>query len=163
MGYIIDFFVAYVDMFVDMAMYIMIGLLVAGILNVYVKRARIYALLGKKSFGSVIKASVIGVPLPLCSCGVVPTAIELKKGGASNGAVVSFLISTPQTGIDSIIGNLFNDGASYGDFPSDCSIFLWNLRWACVQCFLLKKMRLMPVKLKLIHAAVVVKARIVLA
>ena len=53
--------------------------------------------------GSVAKAVVLGVPLPLCSCGVIPAGLGLKKDGASDGASVGFLISTPQTGVDSIL------------------------------------------------------------
>ncbi len=93
----------FIDVFIDMSFYIMLGLLFAGILHEYVPREKVLKHLGKDSFSSVVKASAVGVPLPLCSCGVVPTAIELKKDGASNGAVTSFLISTPQTGIDSIL------------------------------------------------------------
>ncbi len=92
-----------VDMFVSMAPYIMLGLLFVGILHSYIRKQTILKHLGHTSFWSVVKASIIGVPLPLCSCGVVPTAVQLKKDGASDGAVVSFLISTPQTGVDSIL------------------------------------------------------------
>lgn len=92
-----------VDVYIDMAPYMVLGLLFVGLLHTFVPRERLLQLLGRNSAGSVIKAALIGVPLPLCSCGVVPTAIELKKDGASNGAVLSFLTSTPQTGIDSII------------------------------------------------------------
>lgn len=102
MDYISSFVHSFVDMYIDMSFYIMIGLLVVGFLNTYVKREKILKHLGTDKFSSVIKASLAGVPLPLCSCGVVPTALELKRGGASNGAVISFLISTPQTGVDSI-------------------------------------------------------------
>lgn len=93
----------FIDMFISMSFYIMLGLFFVGLLNVYVNKEKILKHLGKDKFSSVVKASVIGVPLPLCSCGVVPTAVELKKSGASNGAVTSFLISTPQTGVDSML------------------------------------------------------------
>ncbi len=90
-------------LFVDMAFYISIGLLFTGILKIFVKKDVILKHIGKKSTSAVVKASVFGVPLPLCSCGVVPTALYLGKNGGSKGAVVSFLTSTPQTGVDSII------------------------------------------------------------
>ncbi len=90
-------------LFVDMSFYIVIGLLLTGALNAFVDKDFILRQVGKKSVGSVVKASVFGVPLPLCSCGVLPTALYLGKNGASKGAVVSFLTSTPQTGVDSII------------------------------------------------------------
>ncbi len=59
--------------------------------------------LGKSSFSSVLNATIFGIPLPLCSCGVLPAGISLHKNGASKGASVSFLVSTPQTGVDSIL------------------------------------------------------------
>ncbi len=91
------------ELFVDMSFYISIGLLFTGILHAFVKKDVILKHIGKKNTSSVVKASVLGVPLPLCSCGVVPTAIYLGKSGGSKGAVVSFLTSTPQTGVDSIV------------------------------------------------------------
>ncbi len=91
------------DLFVDMSFYIVIGLIFTGLLHAFIKKDAILKHIGKDSTASVVKASVIGVPLPLCSCGVVPTAMYLGKSGASKGSVVSFLTSTPQTGVDSII------------------------------------------------------------
>mgnify|MGYP006281947723 CR=1 FL=1 len=81
---------------------LVLGLTIAGILHVFVKRERIFQHLGKPGFFSSAKAALIGVPLPLCSCGVLPAALSLKRDGASSGAVTSFLISTPQTGVDSV-------------------------------------------------------------
>ncbi len=91
------------DLFVDMSFYLVIGLIFTGILHVFVNKEMILKHVGNNTTGSVVKASVVGVPLPLCSCGVVPTALFLEKSGASKGAVISFLTSTPQTGVDSII------------------------------------------------------------
>ncbi len=91
------------DLFVDMSFYIVIGLLFTGLLHSFVNKDAILKHIGKNTMGSVVKASVLGVPLPLCSCGVVPTAMYLGKSGGSKGAVVSFLTSTPQTGVDSLI------------------------------------------------------------
>ncbi|MBN2460790.1 MAG: SO_0444 family Cu/Zn efflux transporter [Candidatus Cloacimonetes bacterium] len=85
------------------APYLMFGLAIAGILHVFFKKDFIIRHLGKNNFWSVLKASLLGVPLPLCSCGVIPTAMYLRRKKASRGATLSFLISTPQTGIDSII------------------------------------------------------------
>jgi len=82
--------------------YIMFGLLAAGLLYVYFPEEKVQAMLGRKSLGSVLKASLLGIPLPLCSCGVIPAAIALRRRGASRGATASFLISTPETGVDSI-------------------------------------------------------------
>lgn len=80
-----------------------LGLFIAGLLHVFVKKDRIFRHMGKPGAGSAVKASLIGIPLPLCSCGVLPAALSLRKEGASRGAVVSFLSSTPQTGVDSIL------------------------------------------------------------
>jgi len=96
------FFDSLIHTFLAMAPYMMFGLFFVGLLKIYVNKRLVLKTLGKDNFASVVKASIIGVPLPLCSCGVIPTAVELKKDGASDSAVSSFLISTPQTGIDSI-------------------------------------------------------------
>jgi len=85
-----------------MSIYLLSGFLFAGILHVFLSTKTIAKHLGKSSYGSVLKASLFGIPLPLCSCGVIPAAMSLRKEGASQGAVLSFLISTPTTGIDSI-------------------------------------------------------------
>ncbi|MFR9503014.1 MAG: permease [Rikenellaceae bacterium] len=90
-----------------MSPYLLLGFFVAGVLHVYIPKSTFSRYLSKKGFKSVFLSALFGVPLPLCSCGVIPTAMSLKKEGASNGATVSFLIATPQTGIDSIL-------ASYG-------------------------------------------------
>ena len=85
-----------------MSAYILFGFLFAGIIHIFLSTEKIAQHLGKGNFASVIKASLFGVPLPLCSCGVIPAALSLRKGGASIGAVLAFLVSTPTTGIDSI-------------------------------------------------------------
>jgi uncharacterized membrane protein YraQ (UPF0718 family) len=90
------------EILLDSGAYFLFGLLVAGLVNAFVSSASIAERLGGRSFKSVFMASFLGVPLPLCSCGVVPTALSLHDRGASKGAAVSFLISTPETGVDSI-------------------------------------------------------------
>ncbi|MBQ6742618.1 MAG: SO_0444 family Cu/Zn efflux transporter [Bacteroidales bacterium] len=86
-----------------MSPYLLLGFLIAGVLHVFVPK-RFYArYLSRNNKLSVLWAALLGVPLPLCSCGVIPTAVGLKNEGASKGAVASFLIATPQTGIDSIL------------------------------------------------------------
>ena len=84
------------------AFYILFGLLVGGLLKTFLSPAYVAAHLGKGRFSSVFKAALLGIPIPLCSCGVLPAAATLKKQGANNGAVTAFLISTPESGIDSI-------------------------------------------------------------
>lgn len=86
-----------------MSPYILLGFFLAGIMHTFVPAALYHKYLGRKSFRSVLNAAILGIPIPLCSCGVIPTAMSLKKEGASKGATVSFLIATPQTGVDSII------------------------------------------------------------
>lgn len=90
-------------MFLEMSPYMLLGLLFVGVLHLVVTKEMVSKYIGKNDIWSVFKASLFGVPLPLCSCGVIPTSVFLNKNGASKGATVSFLISTPQTGIDSII------------------------------------------------------------
>lgn len=101
--YIIQFFDALYTLGLEMAPYLLLGFLFAGILKVYFPNHLIYKTMGKNNTRSVINAAILGVPLPLCSCGVIPTGISLNQNGASKGATVSFLISTPQTGVDSIL------------------------------------------------------------
>lgn len=105
-----------VFMFVEMAPYIVLGLIFVGLLNLFINKELIARQIGEKSFISNLKAALFGIPLPLCSCGVVPGAVYMAKNGASKGATVSFLISTPQTGIDSII-------ATYGMMGPVFAIF----------------------------------------
>lgn len=82
---------------------LLLGLFIAGLVHVYVPAAAIHKRLSRPDLASTVRASVLGVPLPLCSCGVIPTALGLRRAGASPGATTSFMISTPQTGVDSIL------------------------------------------------------------
>lgn len=85
------------------AMYMLLGLVIASILRIYISDRFIVSHMGGNTLGAVLKASLLGLPLPLCSCSVLPIATSLKKSGAGNGPVVSFLSTTPMTGVDSII------------------------------------------------------------
>ena len=91
------------DLINSMAPYLLLGFLLAGLMHAFVPANLYRRYLGGDSFRSVLNAALLGIPLPLCSCGVIPTAMSLRKEGASKGATVSFLISTPQTGVDSMI------------------------------------------------------------
>ena len=92
------------DIFAEAAPYLFLGFGIAGLLHALVPDEKIVAFLGTSAgkVRSVVNAALAGIPLPLCSCGVVPTAISLQKRGATRGATVSFLISTPETGVDSV-------------------------------------------------------------
>ncbi len=87
----------------EMSPYLLLGFLFAGILRVVFPKRIITRYMGKRNFRSVLNASLLGVPMPLCSCGVLPTGIGFYKNGASRGSTISFLISTPQTGVDSML------------------------------------------------------------
>ena len=85
-----------------MSPYLLLGFGFAGLLHAFVPTRLYRRYIGENNFRSVVWAALIGIPLPLCSCGVIPTAVSLRKEGASKGATTSFLIATPQTGVDSI-------------------------------------------------------------
>ena len=91
---------------VEMSPYLLFGFLVAGILSVLISQRSVETHLGGKGVWPLVKASLFGIPLPLCSCGVIPVSMSLHKHGASKGSAISFLLSTPQTGIDSILVTL---------------------------------------------------------
>jgi len=91
------------ELFLEISPFLLFGFLFAGLLHGFINRDKIFAHLGERTWLSVIKASLFGVPLPLCSCGVIPVAYSLRKSGATKGATLSFLISTPTTGVDSIL------------------------------------------------------------
>lgn len=98
-----DFLNEFIGILNMMSPYLLLGFLVSGLLHVYAPSSLFQKHLAGNNMKSVFWASLIGVPLPLCSCGVIPTAMSVKNEGASHGATVSFLISTPQTGVDSIL------------------------------------------------------------
>lgn len=87
----------------EMSPYLLLGFLLAGVMHVFVPSTLYSRYLSGGNFRSVLYSALFGIPLPLCSCGTIPTAMSLYREGASKGATVSFLIATPQTGVDSII------------------------------------------------------------
>lgn len=95
--------ISFLNILNEMSPYILLGFLIAGVLHVFVNEATLTRHLSGNGWRSVVKAAAIGVPLPLCSCGVLPTAVSLRRQGASKAATTSFLIATPQTGVDSIV------------------------------------------------------------
>ena len=102
-----------INLFVEISPYLILGFLVSGFLFIFTSKEMVVNNLGKPGFVSVSKASLFGVPMPLCSCGVIPVATSMHNRGASKGATLSFLISTPQTGIDSILLTLNQMGLQF--------------------------------------------------
>jgi len=100
----------------EMAPYLLLGFLVAGVLSAFVPPDLVERHLGGKGWRSVLKSSLFGVPLPLCSCGVVPVAASLRRHGATRGATTAFLLSTPQTGVDSVLVTLGLLGPAFAVF-----------------------------------------------
>lgn len=86
----------------ESSVYILFGLLISGLLRVFLSPHSVAKHLGRGRFRSVFKAALLGIPLPLCSCGVLPAAAGLRRQGANKGATAAFLISTPESGVDSI-------------------------------------------------------------
>lgn len=101
-NFLFELLVASWWMLAEMAPYLLLGFVIAGLLSAFISPQWIERHLGGSRFGQIFKASIFGVPLPLCSCGVIPVAASLRRHGAGKGATTAFLLSTPQTGVDSI-------------------------------------------------------------
>lgn len=106
---IVEYFQILWFLLVSVSAYILLGLIFVGIMHLYITEDWIKKHLGGEGWKSVLKAAIYGIPLPLCSCGVIPLATSLHRSGASKGSVTSFFITTPMTGLDSIF-------ATYGVF-----------------------------------------------
>jgi len=92
----------FLALFMESAPWLLLGLFVAGVMHELVPVSFLERHMGSNSIGSISKAAVIGAPLPLCSCGVIPAALGLRRSGASKSSTISFLVSTPETGVDSV-------------------------------------------------------------
>lgn len=90
------------NLLIESAPWLLIGYLLAGIIKQVIPSEWVHKQLATPGFLSIVKGAFIGAPLPLCSCGVIPTALAVRKAGASKGATSSFLVATPETGVDSI-------------------------------------------------------------
>ena len=101
--WLIDIPVSFWTILGEMAPYLLFGFFAAGLLGIFISPKFVERHLGGRSIWTVVKASAFGVPLPLCSCSVIPVATSIRRHGASKGATTAFLISTPQTGVDSIL------------------------------------------------------------
>ena len=103
MDFIITFLKDFAVILGEMSPYLLLGFFFAGLLNAFIPKQRIEKYFNGSPLRSSVLASLFGIPLPLCSCGVIPTGTAFYKNGASKGGTISFLISTPQTGVDSIL------------------------------------------------------------
>jgi len=124
MDFLPDFLNNFFKLLDAMSLYVVLGLLVAGILKQLIPDNFVSSHLGKDSTMSVVKATLFGIPLPVCSCSVIPLAQGLKKEGASKGAVQSFLISTPITGADSILATFSFFGLIFTIFRLISSVII---------------------------------------
>ena len=127
-----DYVNAFVSMLNGMSPYLLLGFFIAGVLHAFVPSAIYSRYLAGTGLRSVATAAAFGIPLPLCSCGVLPTAVALRRSGASRAASTSFLIATPQTGVDSIAATYSMMGQvretfKYGFFDMMQSIGRWLL------------------------------------
>jgi len=93
----------FTELFLSSAPWLLLGLVIAGLLKEFVPMTWMQKQLGDHGVKSTVKAALLGAPLPLCSCGVIPAAISLRRSGASKAATTSFLVSTPETGVDSVV------------------------------------------------------------
>ena len=101
-NYLILFALEIWSLFIQTAPFLLLGMLFSGLIYIFVDNKLILKHIGSKNISSIFKSTILGIPIPLCSCGVIPVAATLRDSGASKGSTVSFLVSTPQTGIDSI-------------------------------------------------------------
>lgn len=92
----------FIELFLDSAPWLLLGLVLAGMLKMFVPMAWMHKQLGGSGVKTTVKAALLGAPLPLCSCGVIPAAVGLRRSGASKAATTSFMVSTPETGVDSV-------------------------------------------------------------
>ena len=102
MEFLVQVMVESWHLLMESSVYVLFGIVAAGLLRVFLSPDSVARHLGRGRFTSVFKAAFLGIPVPLCSCGVLPAAVSLKKQGANSGATTAFLIATPESGVDSI-------------------------------------------------------------
>jgi uncharacterized membrane protein YraQ (UPF0718 family) len=124
MELILEFVLNFLKLLDAMSIYVIVGLFIAGILKQLIPDDFISSHLGSNSTTSVVKATLLGIPLPVCSCSVIPLAQGLKNEGASKGSVQSFLISTPITGVDSILATFSFFGLIFTIFRVVSSVII---------------------------------------
>ena len=100
----IEYLFATWELLARLAPWLLFGFFLAGVISMYLRRSTVVRILGKPGIGSIVRATLVGVPMPLCSCGVIPVAAAIREKGAGRGATAAFLASTPETGVDSFFG-----------------------------------------------------------
>ncbi len=100
---LLNFFQNFWQFYTEVAFYLVLGFLIAGVLHFFFPEKIVREQLGKGNIWSVLKATIFGIPVPICSCGVIPVAQGMRRSGASKGASLSFMITTPQNGADSFL------------------------------------------------------------
>jgi len=153
-----EFLISFWTLTLVMAPFIIAGLFIAGILHEVVPFNFIKKHLGRNDISSVIKSTILGIPLPVCSCGVIPLAASLKKEGASKGAVLSFLISTPITGIDSILATFGIFGPFFTFYRVGTSVIIAFVSGILSNIFEKKEPKFKAVALKNISLEPLVKS-----
>ncbi|MBF0445447.1 MAG: SO_0444 family Cu/Zn efflux transporter [Magnetococcales bacterium] len=98
----LSFFETFLDLALDTAPWLLLGLLATGLVKAWIPESAVSRWIGGRGILPIIRGALIGAPLPLCSCGVIPMAVGLRRNGASKPATVAFLVATPETGVDSI-------------------------------------------------------------
>jgi uncharacterized membrane protein YraQ (UPF0718 family) len=121
---LLEFLTNFWELLASIAIYILLGVLLAGVFKYFLPETFIKNHLGSKGFMANIKAAIIGIPLPLCSCSVIPFISSLKKSGASKSAIQTFLISTPITGADSILATYGVMGWLFTAYRTVSSVFI---------------------------------------
>ncbi len=124
MSLTLEFVMNFLKLLDAMSLYVILGLGIAGVLKQVVPDNFVSSHLGKSSTSSVLKATIFGIPLPVCSCSVIPLAQSLRKEGASKGSVQSFLISAPITGVDSILATFSFFGLIFTAFRIISSLII---------------------------------------
>jgi len=142
----IDYLQNFIALFTESAPWLLLGLLIAGFMKWVVPMEMLERHMGNNRFISIVKAALIGAPLPLCSCGVIPAAIGLRRSGASKSTTVSFLIATPETGVDSISVSYALLGPFFAIIRPISAIFTAIYAGVIVKYFALDEQKTLPSK-----------------
>lgn len=102
MEWLIALVAATLGLALDAAPWLLLGLVLAGLLKAFLPEAWMVRWVGGEGVVAVVRAALVGAPLPLCSCSVLPTALGLRRQGAGKGPTLAFMIATPETGVDSV-------------------------------------------------------------